>query len=114
MNTVADLTQELLRLSKRLDGAQQELVQASVKWAEKERDYRKAKAVAFAAVRNDKLMAADREAQVDSAIADTRYHRDLAEGAKVSATEAVRNLRSQINAVQSIGAAIREEMRLAS
>lgn len=113
MNTVADLQAEMVRLSRRIDEAQAELVTWSVQWAEKERDYRKGRGIAFAAVRNDKLVAADREAQVDAATADLRHARDHSETMKYSSSQAVQNLRSQLSAVQSIGSAIRAEMSLA-
>lgn len=113
MNTPEELTDEMLRLSRQLDKNQENLVKWAVEWATYERDYRKGKAIAFAAVRQEKLVAADREAQVEAATADLRHLRDHAEVMKSSSTEAVRNLRSQLSALQSIGAATRAEMSLA-
>jgi hypothetical protein len=84
----------------------------SVACAEAERDYRKAKAEAWAR-RAGEGLAAERTAYVDSDTADLRYQRDLADALAKSARLAVQVRLSELDFLRSEFAALREDMRLA-
>jgi hypothetical protein len=56
---------------------------------------------------------AEREAHVYALVGDFRRTRDLADGQKLAALEAVRSRRAQLSAVQSILSAYRAEAELA-
>jgi hypothetical protein len=107
--------QEMRRLSGLIDqgvGAMRE--QARV-YAQSEHDYRKAKAAAWieaprAAEDGSKITAGEREAWVHGVTASERKQRDIAEGMRQAALEAVRSRRTQLSAWQSYLAAGREEM----
>lgn len=112
MTSPAELQSEMIRLSRHLDTAQAELVKQSIAWATAVRDYRKAKSVAYAAIRNEKLLAGDREAQVDAAVADLEYTKNLSESLKQAASNGVQNGRSQLSALQSVASSVRAEMEM--
>lgn len=106
------------RLSRLLDGGIDALRTASHKVAESERDYRKAKAEAWLRCPRDEGTTRDwtagrREAWVDAETADLRYERDLAEGVRASAQEAVRARRTQVSMLQSLLNAHRAEAEFA-
>ena len=109
---VAEITTELIRLSRLLDTCNQELVTRSREWALAERDYRKQRVVAFHVLRGEKMTADERGASADASTADARYARDLAESLKQAALEHERSVRAQLSAVQSIGSALKSEMAL--
>jgi hypothetical protein len=102
----ADAAAEMERLSKLLDAGLAAIVTQVNTYAEKERDYRKAKAEAWVQVSGT---AKEREAQVDAMSADARYMRDLADGMRQAALEAVRSRRAQLSALQSLLAGHRAE-----
>lgn len=109
MITVAELNAELIRLSKKLDEAQAELVKQVSIEATAEHEFRKARANAFLATSGT---VAEREASTDKTTADERYRAHLAQGLAKSALEAVRNIRQQLSALQTLAGAAREEAKL--
>ena len=114
----SDSFEEATRLSGLLDAGISQLRAASRATAAAERDYRKAKAVAWIECPRDEAgskdwTAARREAWVDAETADLRYVRDLAEGDRHAATEAVRARRTQVSMLQSLMNAHRAEAEFA-
>jgi hypothetical protein len=107
--TPAELTAEAFRLSHLIDAGIQALREQSQHLAESERVYRRGKSAAWARSAGQEMLAKEREAWVDSETADMRYERDLAEGMRQAALEAVRARRTQVSALQSILAAERAE-----
>jgi hypothetical protein len=120
--TPAELRTEAFRLSGLIDQGVTALREQSKALAQAERNYRRAKSEAWVRCPNDphdrkgserEWTAARREAWVDAECADLRYERDLAEGVRQAALEAVRSRRTQLSALQSLLAADREEAGLA-
>jgi hypothetical protein len=107
------LNRSLVEASANLDQSLRELEDAANKFADSERTYRKAKSVAF--IRSSGTNAQEREANAElqdldgTYLSDIRYARDLAEGLKQSALEAVRSHRAQLSAIQTIANLYREE-----
>lgn len=103
---LADLTAEASRLSANLDKGLAALRQSAQDYAEAEQNYREVRARAY-------LRAAgtvpEREAYADLHSLDERRLRDLADGMRSAALEAVRSRRQQLSALQSILAANRAE-----
>ena len=117
MNLV-DVPAEMNRLSRLIDGGIEALRDQSRALAEAENVYRKAKAEAWVRCPTDEhgikagdreWTAARREAWVDAEVADLRRSRDIAEGMRQAALEAVRARRTQVSALQSLLAADRAE-----
>jgi hypothetical protein len=108
--TPKNLTQELLRLSRLLDEAHDELIKQSHEWAVRENEYRLAKASAHLASSGT---VDERRAYCDKATSQERLAAHLAEGLKVAALEAVRSRRAQLSALQSVGNAVRSEIEMA-
>ncbi len=67
-------------LHKRREAAIQMLEERTATAAEAERDYRKAKAQAFAQARSEEMGVTEAEVVANGAVADARFKRDLAEG----------------------------------
>ena len=111
MVTPAELTSELLRLSRLMDDANRAVRDRGREQAEAERAYRKARALAWLEADGT---AQERKDQVDAATADERYARDLAESDHRAAWEAVRNYRTQVSALQTIAGLERETAALAA
>lgn len=103
--TPRELTDELMRLSRLLDEANRAMRDRGRAQAEHERDYRKARALAWLQAGGT---AQERKDAVDAATADARYERDLSEADHRSALEAVRNLRTQMSVLQTIAGLERE------
>jgi hypothetical protein len=80
--------------------------------AEAEREYRKAKAAAWARHAGEGL-AGERAAKVDSDTADLRYARDLADAQAKAARLAVQVRLAELDFLRSEYSALREDMRLA-
>ena len=108
---LAELVAEARRLSGLIDAGVRALHESALDVAEAEHAYRKAKAEAWVVVKGE--LAKDREAQVDAACADLRRVRDVAEGNRQAALEALRSRRVQLSALQSILSATKTEMDLA-
>ena len=113
METVADFTDEAVRLSGLLDSGLTALREQARAVADAEAAYRKGKAEAWVGTATEDLLAKEREAQVDAATADLRRTRDLAEARARAALESVRSRRTQISALQSLLAAHRSEAEFA-
>ena len=105
------LTAEAWRLSGLLDKGIAALRDAGVAYAEAEHAYREAKAMAY--LETESGTVAEREAHVYAIMGGLRRHRDLADGQKVAALEAVRSRRAQLSALQTLIAAHRAEAELA-
>lgn len=105
--TLGELVAEANRLSRKIDAGVKALSQAARKAAEAEASYRQAKAVAWHHYQDGTVP--ERQAHVDSAVSADRLARDMAEGERVTALEALRSRRAQLSALQSIAAAWRAE-----
>ena len=105
------LTAEAWRLSQLLDKGVAALREAGVAYAEAEHQYRSAKAMAY--LETESGTVAEREAHVYAIMGEHRLARDLADGQKVAALEAVRSRRAQLSALQTLIAAHRAEAELA-
>ena len=105
------LTAEAWRLSQLLDKGVAALRDAGVAYAEAEHQYRSAKAMAY--LETESGTVAEREAHVYAIMGEHRRTRDLADGQKVAALEAVRSRRAQLSALQTLIAAHRAEVELA-
>jgi hypothetical protein len=108
--TPRELIEEMLRLSRELDGAQADLVAAVREEAQAEQRYRRARATAYLATSGT---VAEREAYVGKTIDEEAFAAQLAEGLAKAALESVRNRRAQLSALQSVAASVREELQLA-
>ena len=111
MSTV-DHVAELRRLSSLLDQALGYLRDQTRELAEAENVYRKARAEAWVVI-DTSATARQKEDQVNAVTADARRRRDLADGMRQGALEAVRSRRTQISALQSLLNADRAETELA-
>jgi len=118
MDDVAEAFAEGNRLSRLLDAGIEALRTHSKAVAVAERDYRQAKSEAWVRAPKDPpggkdWTAARREAWVDAECADLRYTRDVAEGMRAAALEAVRARRTQVSMLQSMMNAHRAEAEFA-
>lgn len=104
--------EEMERLSLLLEQGLDVLREASTELAHAEFRYRKERGVQWAKTADQKLVVAERDARVDAETAEQRLERDLAEGKRQSALEAVRSRRQQLSAWQSWIAAERAEAEL--
>ena len=104
---LATLTAEANRLSALIDKGIVALREASVAYAEAEHAYRERKSMAY--LETESGTVAEREAHVYAIMGDFRRRRDLADGEKMAALEAVRSRRTQLSAVQSLLAAHKSE-----
>jgi hypothetical protein len=111
MSERLQIGQEARRLRELLGNGLTAFREQSVACAEAEREYRKAKAEAWAR-RAGEGLAAERTAYVDSDTADLRYQRDLADALAKSARLAVQVRLSELDFLRSEFAALREDMRL--
>lgn len=107
MNTLRDLTQEMLRLSASLDQAQAHLEECVRTEAQTENEYRKARANAYLGAEGGTV--AEREAKVDKITGQERYAAHLAGGMTKAALESVRNRRTQLSVLQTVANAHRAE-----
>lgn len=103
---LTDLVVEANRLSGLLDKGIAALRDASVRHAQADHAYRKARAIAYLQASGT---VAEREAHADIETAEGRLDRDLAAGESEAAREAVRARRTQLSAVQSLLNAHRAE-----
>ena len=106
---LTDLVAEANRLSALLDRGIAALRDASIRHAQAEHAYRKARAIAYLQATGT---VAEREAHADIETAEGRLDRDLAAGESEAAREAVRARRTQLSAVQSLLNAHRAEADL--
>lgn len=116
---LADAFAEAERLSRLIDAGIEALRTQSEVLAARERDYRKAKAEAWVRCPRDSdprernWSAGRREAWVDAETAGLRFARDMADGLRQAALEAVRARRAQLSALQTLMNAHAEEAKLA-
>ena len=108
--TIADLADEAARLSELLDRGIAALRESAREFADAEHAYRLAHARAY--LRSAGTVG-EREAQVYVEVGDLRHRRDLADGVRSAAVEAVRARRTQLSAIQSLLSAHKEETALA-
>jgi len=114
---LAEAFAEAERLSRLIDAGIDALRTQSVALAEAERTYRKSKAEAWVRCPRDSdpkarsWTAGRREAWVDAETADLRFERDVAEGMRQAALEAVRARRAQLSALQTLMNAHGEEAK---
>lgn len=106
--TPSEAAAELRRLSALLDDALGYLRRQVAELAEAENVYRKARARSWVQV-DRAATAREKEDAVNAATADARERRDLADGMRQAALEAVRSRRQQISAWQSLMNAMRAE-----
>lgn len=122
MTGPSNIAADLVAAVKDLRDAQQNLAKYAREAAVTERSYRRAKAIAF--LRSPGRNVAEREANAEMYVVeerednqimlgDVRYKRDLAEGLRVSAQEAVRSHRQIVSALQSLAGLERSEADLA-
>ena len=117
--TSIDLNEAMIATSRSLDEAHDDLNLRARQWAEAEREYRKSIPGEWLRVRSEadgrgeKLLADQAKARVESATADLRFARDVADAQRVAASELIRTLRARLNAFQSIAANVRVEAELA-
>lgn len=117
--TPADMRDEAFRLSKLIDAGVDALRAQARALAVAENEYRKARAEAWLKCPNDppevargrtrEWTASRREAWVDAHTADLRMERDIAEGLRRAALEAINARRTQLSALQSLLNAHRAE-----
>lgn len=100
-----------MRLSKLLDDALSYLGRQVREYADAEQTYRQAKARAW--VEAPAGTVPEREAHVNGLTAEERRAKDLAEGMRQAALEAVRSRRAQISALQTLANQRREEAAFA-
>jgi hypothetical protein len=109
--------QEMMRLSRLIGEGVNEMRRQAGLYAEAEHDYRLAKSRAWIEAPREvdgfKITAGEREAWVDAKTADERKQRDIADGLRQTALEAVRSRRTQLSALQSYLAAERAEAEFA-
>ena len=109
--------EEAQRLSRLIDDGIRALREQSQVLAARERDYRRGKAEAWVRCPRDSdprarnWSAGRREAWVDAETADLRYERDVADGMRSAALEAVRARRAQLSALQTLLNAHAEEAK---
>lgn len=109
--TLPEIAEDMARLSRLLDQGLAALRDQARELAEAEKDYRHAKAQAWLVAPEGTVP--EREAWVNGQTADLRYRRDLADGLRSAALEAVRSRRAQVSAKQSELAAYRAEAEFA-
>lgn len=113
MLDMSEVISEARRLSALIDRGVEALRNSADELAAAENAYRLAKAKAWVMVQADDALAKHKEAHVDGITADLRMARDIAEGQRQAALEALRSRRIQLSALQSVLAATRSEMEMA-
>lgn len=108
---LADATEEVQRISRLIDQGLTALRDQAHAYAEAEDAYRAAKATAWITAPEGTVP--EREAWVQGQTRTERAARDLAEGMRQAALEAVRSRRAQLSAIQSLLNAERAEAELA-
>lgn len=102
----AELNTQILEAARILRESLADLEQRSIEYAKAEKVYRMQKSTAFLATTGT---VAEREARAETAINEARYRRDMAEGLRTSALEAVRGNRGVLSAIQTLVNLHREE-----
>ena len=112
MLDMAEVISEARRLSALIDRGVEALRNSAEELAAAENAYRHGKAQAWVTVQADDALAKHKEAHVDAMTADLRMARDIAEGQRQAALEALRSRRTQLSALQSVLAATKSEMEM--
>lgn len=102
----AELNRQLTDAAQKLRDSLADLEQRSKDYAMAERQYRLAKATAYLSTSGT---VGEREAHAEPAINELRYHRDMADGLRTSALEAVRSNRGVLSAVQTLASLYKAE-----
>lgn len=102
----AELNTQILSAAQTLRSSLDDLERRSIDYAKAEKAYRMQKATAYLATTGT---VNEREARAENAINEFRFQRDMAEGLKVSALEAVRGNRAVLSAIQTLTNLYREE-----
>ena len=109
MTDIGSMVAEARRLSGLIDKGVQALRTAAQDAATAEQAYRQARANAWLTVDREATTAREREDVVNSVTSGERAERDLAEGERQAALEALRSRRTQLSALQSILSAMRAD-----
>lgn len=102
----AELNRQLTDAAQKLRDSLADLEERSTQYAMAERQYRLAKATAYLSTTGT---VAEREARAESGINELRYKRDMADGLRTSALEAVRSNRGVLSAVQTLASLYKAE-----
>ena len=97
-----EMNRRLMECTKLVEAAQADLEAQTVSYAEAERRYRQARAKAFLEVVGKNVAERESKAELESGISDLRFARDVAEGRKAAALEAVRSRRAILSAEQTL------------
>ena len=100
------------RIKRDADESDKKLRHWGQKWAEAERNYRRAKAEAYARYVDSSMLAEHKAARVNADVRDERYERDVYEALQRAELEKVRFLRAELSAHQTLANAERAEMDL--
>lgn len=111
--TPGEMTERMQELSRKGDDALAFLSLKVKEAATAEAKYRRAKAEAWVLVRDkeDVQLAAERQAWVEAHTADLRKDRDIADGLRQAALEAIRWRRGQLSSLQTTTNAFIEEAK---
>jgi hypothetical protein len=104
--TAAEMAAEGRRLSDLLDKALRKHAEHVQAAAEAERKYRHARQLAYIQAHGT---VDEKKAAVDDKTADLRFERDLADGLRQTALEAIRSRRAQVSLLQSVANAYKAE-----
>jgi len=105
------MSRERQRLSDLIDRGNDATRKFVEQYADAERDYRRAKAEAW--LRAPQGTVPERDAWVQGQTADLRHRRDVAEGLKRAAFEAVQSRKAQLSAWQTEVGLFKEELTFA-
>lgn len=108
--TAAQLSAEFERLCRELHATLRGQFNAAEEYAEAENRYRLAHARAYLAAEGP---AHERKARADLVTGDERFRSRLADGRKQATLEAVRSLRAQISALQTVAGLAKAEAEFA-
>jgi hypothetical protein len=97
-----EMNTRLIAAAKAVEEAQAELESQTVMYAESERRYRQAKAMAYLQATGKTVAEREAHAELENGIGELRFARDVAEGKKNAALEAVRSRRAILSAEQTL------------
>jgi len=103
------MNRRLLDAAEAVEKAQTDLESMTIAYAEAERRYRQAKALAFLNAVGKNITERESKAELDGGIADLRFARDVQEGKKLAALEAVRSRRAILSAIQTLTGLVKAE-----
>lgn len=116
MPSMAELVEEMYRLSSKVDEALGELYSANQEYAVKDNEYRMAKARSLLRISAERKTEVPKptvdilNALAELEVEEHRLDAKIAEGLKEAAIEAVRGARAQLSALQTVANALRQEM----